>query len=91
MSAVGLSKVGINYLVRRILVEHAQEGLIAFPINPGAVKTRIGNVAAPTLFRIKEFELEPDESARGILAVIDKATTNDNEHFYSYDGQELPW
>ena len=72
-------------------MEHGQEGLIAFPINPGAVKTRIGNVAAPTLFGIKEFELEPDESARGILEVIDKATTSNNEHFYSYDGQELPW
>jgi len=55
------------------------------------VKTRIGNVAAPTLFWIKEFELEPDESARGILAVMNKATTSNNEHFYSYDGQELPW
>jgi NAD(P)-dependent dehydrogenase (short-subunit alcohol dehydrogenase family) len=91
VSAVGLSKVGINYLVRRIVVEHASEGIIAFPVNPGGVKTAIGAIAAPALLGIEEFPMEPEESAAGILAVIDEATEESNGRFYGYDGQEIAW
>jgi hypothetical protein len=35
--------------------------------------------------------MEPEESATGILAVIDKATEKNNGRFYGYDGQEVAW
>jgi NAD(P)-dependent dehydrogenase (short-subunit alcohol dehydrogenase family) len=91
VSAVALSKVGVNFITQRIHVEHSSEGIIAFPINPGGVKTDIGAFAAPTAFGLKEFTLEAADSARGIISVIDKATEKDSGRFWSYDGEELAW
>jgi hypothetical protein len=36
-------------------------------------------------------DLEPEESARGLLRVIDGLTPTDTGHFLSYDGTEVPW
>jgi len=91
VSAVGLSKIGANFIAQRIHVEHSKEGIIAFPINPGGVKTDIGALAAPTAFGIEEFQMEPAESAAGVLAVIDKANEETSGKFWSYDGREIPW
>jgi norsolorinic acid ketoreductase len=91
VSAVGLSKAGVNFITQRIHVEHSSEGIIAFPINPGTVKTDIGAIAAPAIFGLKEFSLEPADCARGIISVIDNATANDGGHFWRYDGKEMAW
>jgi norsolorinic acid ketoreductase len=91
VSAVALSKVGVNFITQRIHVEHASEGIIAFPINPGGVKTDLGAIAAPAAFGLKEFTVEAEDCARGILSVIDKATPNEGGHFWRYDGKELAW
>lgn len=92
ISTVGLSKIGVNFITQRIHVEHGEkDGIIAFPINPGGVKTDIGNAAAPLAFGIKQFEMEPEESAAGLLGVIDKATPTESGRFWSYTGQEIPW
>lgn len=92
VSTVGLSKIGVNFITQRIHVEHgAKDGIIAFPMNPGGVKTDIGNAAAPLAFGIKQFELEPEESAVGLLGVIDQATREESGRFWSYTGKEIPW
>jgi len=92
VSAVGISKVGINYIMRRVHTEHhSSDGIIAFPINPGGVKTDIGAFAAPTAFGMKEFTIEPEDSAKMILSVIDNATAKQSGKFFRYDGKELPW
>lgn len=92
VSTVGLSKIGVNFITQRIHVEHgAKDGIIAFPMNPGGVKTDIGNAAAPLAFGIKQFELEPEESAVGLLGVIDQATPEESGRFWSYTGKEIPW
>ena len=91
VSAVGLSKAGVNYITNRIHTEHLSEGIISFPINPGGVKTDIGAIAAPAAFGLKEFTIEPDDSARGIISVIDKATEKESGRFWQYDGEEIAW
>ena len=91
VSAVALSKIGVNFITQRINVEHSTEGILAFPINPGGVKTDLGAFAAPTAFGIKEFTLEPEESAAGIISVIEKATVKESGRFWRYDGQEEVW
>ncbi len=35
--------------------------------------------------------LEPEESARGLLTVIDALTSKDAGRFLRYDGSEVPW
>ena len=91
VTAVALSKIGVNFIAQRIHVEHSSEGIIAFPINPGGVKTDIGAIAAPALFGVKEYPLEAADSARGIISVIDKATAKDSGRFWRYDGEEIAW
>ena len=91
VSAVAISKAGVNFLTNRIHTEHAKDGIIAFPLNPGGVKTDIGALAAPQAFGLKEFSIEPEDSARGIISVVDKATAATGGHFWQWDGKELPW
>jgi NAD(P)-dependent dehydrogenase (short-subunit alcohol dehydrogenase family) len=91
VTAVALSKIGVNFITQRINVEHSSEGIIAFPINPGGVKTDIGAFAAPTAFGVKEFTLEPEDSAAGIISVIEKATVKESGRFWRYDGEEEVW
>jgi len=91
VSAVGISKAATNYLTNRIHTEHASDGIIAFPLNPGGVKTDIGAYAAPTAFGVEEFSIEPEDCAKGIIKVIDNATAASGGHFWQWDGKELPW
>jgi NAD(P)-dependent dehydrogenase (short-subunit alcohol dehydrogenase family) len=91
VTAVSISKAATNFLTRRIVVEHADDGIIAFPINPGGVKTDIGAQAAKEAFGMEEFSLTAEESASGIISVIEKADKSANEKFFSYDGSVLPW
>jgi NAD(P)-dependent dehydrogenase (short-subunit alcohol dehydrogenase family) len=92
VSAVALSKIGVNFITQRIHVEHGKkDGIIAFPVNPGGVKTDLGAVAAPTAFGIEEFSLEPEDSAAGVISVIEKATSDAGGRFWSYDGAEIAW
>jgi NAD(P)-dependent dehydrogenase (short-subunit alcohol dehydrogenase family) len=91
VTAVGISKVATNYITKRIHAEHASEGIIAFPLNPGGVKTDIGALAAPQAFGIAEFGIEPEDCAKGIISLVDNATAATGGHFWQWDGKELPW
>jgi len=92
VSAVALSKIGVNFITQRIHVEHGKkDGIIAFPINPGGVKTDLGSIAAPAAFGIEEFSLEPEDSAAGIISVIEGATSKEGGRFWSYTGEEIAW
>ena len=88
--AYGTSKVALNFVTKRIHFEHADQGIIAFPVHPGTVNTDMGIGAAPS-FGMERFELEPQDSARGVMDVIDRATLAESGRFWSYDGSELGW
>lgn len=76
------SKAALNMMTRVLAGNLRSEGVTAVMINPGWVKTDMGGPNA---------RLEPVESARGLLAVIDGLTPGDSGRFLSYDGSELPW
>jgi len=76
------SKAGLNMMTRTYAWNVRDQGIIAVMIDPGWVKTDMGGADA---------ELEPEESARGLLTVIDGLTLKDVGRFLRYDGSEAPW
>ncbi len=76
------SKAGLNMFTKSIAVELAPEGFICIVMHPGWVKTDLGGPQAP---------LEVEESASGILHVIDSLTPADNGTFKTYAGEQMPW
>ncbi|PRP85677.1 hypothetical protein PROFUN_06511 [Planoprotostelium fungivorum] len=88
-----LSKAALNYLVRRISVEHAQDDLIAIAVHPGLVETDSSKefLKRPEAAALKSGAIQPDDSAKALLAIADKATKETSGKFLNYDGTELPW
>ncbi len=78
----GASKAALNMMTRTYAWNVRDEGIIAVMIDPGWVKTDMGG---------PDTHLEPEESARGLLRVIDALTPDDAGRFLRYDGSEAPW
>ncbi len=78
----GMSKAALNMGVKKLSAEMSGRGIAILTLHPGWVQTDMGGGAAP---------LKPEESIRGMLAVIDKAGVADNGRFLDYTGKELPW
>ncbi len=76
------SKAALNMLSRVLSFELRPKGIIVLLMHPGWVRTDMGGPAAPLL---------PDESAAGILRVLEKATLSDSGRFLTWEGKELPW
>ncbi len=76
------SKAGLNMMTRTYAWTVRAQGITAVMIDPGWVKTDMGGAGAT---------LEPEESAQGLLSVIDALTSKDAGRFLRYDGSEVPW
>ncbi|MDQ2831708.1 MAG: SDR family NAD(P)-dependent oxidoreductase [Chloroflexota bacterium] len=76
------SKAGLNMMTRTFAWNVRDQGIIAVMIDPGWVKTDMGGPNA---------HLEPEESAQGLLTVIDGLSLQDAGRFLRYDGSEVPW
>jgi NAD(P)-dependent dehydrogenase (short-subunit alcohol dehydrogenase family) len=76
------SKAALNMLMRILSFDVIDDGIISVLMHPGWVKTRIGTMNAP---------LEPEESIRGMLKVIDGLTIADTGRYLSWNGEEIPW
>ncbi|KAJ0419839.1 hypothetical protein BJY00DRAFT_301896 [Aspergillus carlsbadensis] len=65
--------------------------LNAFPVDPGFVQTNIGNRAAG-LLGIEKASITVDESASGVLGVIDASTKETHSgRLWKWTGEEEPW
>ncbi|KAI8808558.1 hypothetical protein BJ742DRAFT_807822 [Cladochytrium replicatum] len=84
-TAYSSSKVALNYIVRKIQVDHGQNGLIAFPINPGWVDTEMGSRGS------QKAPVSVKDSVKGILDKIDRATPETFNKLISYNGNTTPW
>jgi len=80
--AYGASKAALNMMTRTYTWNVRDEGVTAVVIDPGWVKTDMGGPDA---------QLTPEESARGLLRVIDGLTPSDAGQFFRYDGANVPW
>ncbi len=76
------SKAGLNMMTRTYAWSVRDQGITVVMIDPGWVKTDMGGAGA---------DLAPEESGRGLLAVIDGLTPEDTGRFLRYDGSEVPW
>ncbi|KAG8166719.1 hypothetical protein KVR01_002408 [Diaporthe batatas] len=83
----GVSKVALNYLVRRVHFENPW--LISWVVDPGFVQTDNGNATAK-LFGMGEAPHTIAQSVAGLLDVIDNATRSGTSgKFYGFDGKEI--
>jgi len=76
------SKVALNMLTNTLARELGKDGFISVVIHPGWVQTDMGGNSAP---------VTPEESIRGMIAVIDKLESESNGKFFEYTGKEMPW
>ena len=78
----GMSKAALNMGVKKLASEMKRRGIALITMHPGWVQTDMGGKGAP---------LQPGESIRGMLKIIDGMTTADNGRYLTYEGEELPW
>ena len=72
----------MNMAARVLALDDAMTGITSVTMAPGWVRTDMGGPSA---------SLAPEESARALLAVIQRLDATDNGRFYRYDGAELDW
>jgi NAD(P)-dependent dehydrogenase (short-subunit alcohol dehydrogenase family) len=76
------SKAALNQVNRSLSIELGKQGFVVVVVHPGWVRTEMGGAEAPLL---------PDESVRGLVALIERLEASNNGGFYDYLGQEIPW
>lgn len=77
-----VSKAALNMLTVSMAVELRGEGFTCVVAHPGWVRTDMGGPQAT---------LAPEESARALIALMDRLTPAETGRFFSYDGMPLPW
>jgi NAD(P)-dependent dehydrogenase (short-subunit alcohol dehydrogenase family) len=82
MYAYCSSKAAVNKIMRMVSLELAADGTAVALIHPGYVKTAMGGANA---------EIEVEESAAGIMSVIDGVSLEGTGCFMKWNGQVHPW
>ena len=76
------SKAALNMVSRSLAQDLRKENIVTVVLTPGWVKTDMGGSAAPT---------PVNESAAGLISVIDRLTMEDTGRCISYLGESIPW
>jgi NAD(P)-dependent dehydrogenase (short-subunit alcohol dehydrogenase family) len=76
------SKAALNQINRSLSIDLGKQGFVVVVVHPGWVRTEMGGEEAPLL---------PDESVRGLLALIERLDASNNGRFYDHLGAEIPW
>ena len=80
--AYTLSKAALNMFTRILHGQYAQEGLRVWAVHPGRMTTGMGK---------PHFTLSPDETAAGVLAILEGRQPIDARYqFINYKGEEMP-
>lgn len=82
MYAYCSSKAAVNKIMRMVSLELAADGTAVALIHPGHVKTDMGGPGA---------EIEVEESAAGIMSVIEGITLEGTGCFMKWNGEVHPW
>jgi len=80
--AYRVSKAAVNKLMRGLATELKPQGIPVLIVHPGWVKTDMGGEGA---------QLTPEESAAGLLKLVDKLDLASTGKFLSWNGKELAW
>lgn len=76
------SKAALNMMMRGLAADLRRSGVITIALDPGWVQTDMGGSGAT---------LTPQQSAAGIIRVIEGLRPEDNGKFLAWDGSEHPW
>ncbi len=76
------SKTALNMAVTSLSIDLAGRGVTCLLLHPGWVKTDMGGAGGL---------IDAQTSVAGMRGVIERATAPQTGHFFTYDGQELPW
>lgn len=77
-----LSKAGLNKIVQCLADDLKPEGVAVISMHPGWVRTDMGGPDAP---------VGVEESAAGIIGVVERLTLADTRRFVDYEGAEIDW
>jgi NAD(P)-dependent dehydrogenase (short-subunit alcohol dehydrogenase family) len=81
-TAYRTSKAAVNKLMQGLAAELKAEGISVAVAHPGWVQTDMGGQAA---------DITPNESAAGLVALIDRLTIKETGQFFRWDGTIHPW
>lgn len=76
------SKAALNSVTRTLAAELGPRGVTVFAIHPGWVRTDMGGPSAA---------IDPEASATGIAALLDRAGAGEHGRFLDWEGNEVPW
>ena len=76
------AKAAVNQMMRGMSAELRPRGIICFPLHPGSVRTDMNFASAP---------LSVDESAAGIVRVIEGASMKNSGRNMMWNGEEMAW
>lgn len=77
-----ISKAALNMATRLLAAALADRGIAVVSLHPGWVQTDMGGEQAP---------LQPADSVRGLLQVIDRVSMQESGSFLDWQGKPLPW
>lgn len=76
------TKAAVNKVMQLMAKDLDSEGIIVCPIHPGWVQTDMGGPSA---------DITVNESASGIVALMDSLTKEQSGRFWNWNGEEHPW
>lgn len=77
-----MSKTAVNMAGANLALDLKPKGIAVILLHPGYVRTGLTGMSG---------NIEPDESARGLIERIDAASLEASGSFWHADGTELPW
>jgi len=82
MYAYRSSKAALNKIMQVLALEQKDNGITVCPIHPGWVRTDMGGDNA---------DISVEESAAGILTIIENIQLKDSGKFFTWSGEEHAW
>ena len=74
------SKAAVNKVVQGLATDLQAEGIVAISVHPGWVRTDMGGSGA---------DIPAQQSAAGLVALIDRLTLDDTGGFFDWQGERL--
>jgi len=76
------SKAAVNKVMQGLSTDLSEEGIVVISVHPGWVRTDMGGSGA---------DISVQESAAGLLALIDRLTMEETGGFFDWQGQRIPF
>ncbi|ROZ88029.1 SDR family oxidoreductase [Gordonia sp. OPL2] len=90
--AYRISKAGANMVAKNLSIDLGKRGIAVQALHPGTVNTTLLDVMDPSVKeQAKSVLVTPEESAAGLIEVLDGLTLETAGRFQRTNGEFLPW